>query len=500
MSDFKTAYPDSVSLDPYKRVNFTTGMVMGVDEFLQGESYLLEKHYLHNRTLHGYGTLCGLHVSQENTANGVQIRVKPGVAVNPQGREIRVPQDQCGLLNGWLERNNEEVQTALGSPPERLEVFLILCYDECRTDEIPIPSGPCISLEDSKVASRIADAFDLRFVFEEDRPDQIEEEKVRELIDLLHQIEISDGPGEFLTREQLEDLVRGLIETTSPPAVSPPITSPSMPMRMRSTDVKEFINAAFRVWVTEVRPQLLEAGRNCVNGPPLEKCVMLARLEFDVEEVDSILRVSGDVTIDQDNRPYLLHSRLLQDFITGLSIHPAMLAGAYNQFEKRYSLPPLLSRRVMGAASSSTIQGVPRIRYQRGGDAAFTLSVPDDMDFSEPVRVRLIYSFNVGGGATGNVGLSWRILNRSYSLDEVLPADTSDYASVDFTCTIPRAQRNTLLATDFIDLPDPFSPTDLNGTLRVRLTSTTPATPTVTVNVLEVEVAYTANRLGRQLP
>ena len=76
------------------------------------------------------------------------------------------------------------------------------------------------------------------------------------------------------------------------------------------------MRAAFRVWVTEVRPYLLEAGRNCAAGPPLEACVLLAQLEFDVEEIDSLLRVSGDVTIDQKDRPILLNTRLFQEYMT----------------------------------------------------------------------------------------------------------------------------------------------------------------------------------------
>lgn len=314
MSDFKTAYPDSVTLDPYKRVNYTTGLVLGVDEFQQEELYLLEKRRLHNRAQHGYGTLCGLHVSQENTDNGVEIRVAPGIAVNPKGQEIRVPQTQCALLNDWLERHKEEVQPTLGSPPQPLQVYLVLCYDECKTDEVPIPSGPCISLEDSSAASRIADAFVLQIVF--DSPDQTENEKVREFLDLLHQIEITAEPGEFITREQLEDLVRGIGKITSPPVVSPLITSPPTPMRMHPAEVREFMHAAFRVWVTEVRPQLLEAGRNCAGGPPREACVLLAQLGFDVAEIDSHLRVSGDVSIDQKDRPILLNTHLFHDYMT----------------------------------------------------------------------------------------------------------------------------------------------------------------------------------------
>jgi len=60
MTDFKPAYPDTVNLDPHKRVYYSHGLVLGVDEFLQEETYLLERDRTHNRGLHGYGTVCGL--------------------------------------------------------------------------------------------------------------------------------------------------------------------------------------------------------------------------------------------------------------------------------------------------------------------------------------------------------------------------------------------------------------------------------------------------------
>lgn len=313
MSDFETAYPDLAALDPYKRVNYVMGLVLGVDEFQQEELYLLEKHRLHNRALHGYGTVCGLRVWWRDTAKGPEILVEPGVAVNPKGQVIRVPQTQCALLDDWLERNNAALAPSLGSPPAKQRIYLNLCYHECKTDSVPIPSGPCISVEDSSAPSRIADTFLLTLGFEP--PNSDEEENMQRLMELLSGIDISDAPGDFLTRAQLEDRVRALAPISSPPTSPPPVTSPPAAMRMRSADVQEFMHAALRVWITEVRPQLLEAGRSCAGGPPMEGCVLLAAIEFDVQQVDSSLRVDGDVTIDERRRPLLLNSRLFQEYM-----------------------------------------------------------------------------------------------------------------------------------------------------------------------------------------
>lgn len=49
--------------DPDSRVNYARGMVLGLDEFQQEQLYFLQKDYLHERALHGCGTVYGLHVS-----------------------------------------------------------------------------------------------------------------------------------------------------------------------------------------------------------------------------------------------------------------------------------------------------------------------------------------------------------------------------------------------------------------------------------------------------
>ena len=47
--------PPSTGLDPDKRVKYSLGLVLGVDEFEQEQHYLLGRGRQHNRALHGYG-------------------------------------------------------------------------------------------------------------------------------------------------------------------------------------------------------------------------------------------------------------------------------------------------------------------------------------------------------------------------------------------------------------------------------------------------------------
>ena len=88
MSSFtaKTASSGTAPLDARKHVNYTLGMVLGVDDFRQEHAYLSGRDQWLARDLIGYGTECGLRVSIEAEATGPRLVVSPGVAVTPRGQ------------------------------------------------------------------------------------------------------------------------------------------------------------------------------------------------------------------------------------------------------------------------------------------------------------------------------------------------------------------------------------------------------------------------------
>jgi len=324
MSEFQPVYPNARNLDSHKRVKYSHGLVLGVDEFNQEELYLLEKNRLHNRGLHGYGTICGLKVSIGKKNNKWQLMVAPGVAVNPIGKEIRVSEAQCADLDTWLYKHRTRVQEELNSngissPPMPLQLYLVLCYQECDTDYVPVPSGPCLSLDKTSVPSRTADNFNLLLQFEP--PNQAEDDGIKALIDLLAQIHIEDKEAGKVTLPYIKWLVRSLIDNNLPPENSPPTTSPPLSLHMVPADAEELIRAAFRIWVTEVRPQILNSGRNCASGPPIENDILLACCKFDIVDAGEKIgfrvqaTVEDDIEIDETTRPYLLQSRMLQEWL-----------------------------------------------------------------------------------------------------------------------------------------------------------------------------------------
>ena len=108
-----------------KRNNYAYGMVLGLEDFQQEFSYFYDRMRLHNRMLHGYGTVAGLEVSsssEEETATGIVVNA--GMAIDPEGNEIILPSAvQCSF------------------PEEGEEAYLFLYWAERDTDLVPISGG-----------------------------------------------------------------------------------------------------------------------------------------------------------------------------------------------------------------------------------------------------------------------------------------------------------------------------------------------------------------------
>src|SRR5262245_51930228 len=284
--------------DPTKHVNYQLGMVLGVEDFVQEFAYLIGRNQWQARDLIGYGTARGLRVHFENDgAKGPRVVVDAGGALSPRRQLICVKTGRCAALKQGLAAHAHAVRGRLGSPvPGAVTLYVVLSYRDCPTDDAPIPGEPCRSEDDLKVPSRLTDDFQLELRF--DPPMQREEDAARDFVEWLKQIEISDSVtasspmGQFL--QAIRDAAQPWLSPPASPLSSPPAPSdfmfgsPPELLRIRPEDACEYLTAAFRLWVTELRPKWVGRWRGC--APDLtdqsraaeEDCVMLARLDIPV--------------------------------------------------------------------------------------------------------------------------------------------------------------------------------------------------------------------------
>ena len=191
-----TAVTAATVTDLTQHVNFTAGMILGVDDFTQEFAYLAGRNHWAMRDAVGFGTLSGLKIRTEKDGDkGWRVMVEPGVAVSPRGQLICVPSPQCANINQWLaaadvRELSKNIKKENTSPPtaDKISLYIVLCYRECLTANVPIPGEPCRNENELTAASRIKDDFSLELRVEP--PKQGEESAVRKFVKRLKQVGI----------------------------------------------------------------------------------------------------------------------------------------------------------------------------------------------------------------------------------------------------------------------------------------------------------------------
>ncbi len=398
-----SATSTSMRLDPGRHVNFTTGMVLGAEDYRQQQAYSSGRDKWIVRDFHGYGTLNGLEVTLENDGErGPMVRVTGGSAAAPSGQLICVGREQCGGINQWMA--TEEVAATLdamsveagGTNSLRFPIWLVLCYRDCAIAPVPVPGEPCRSDEELMVPSRIADDYTLSFAF--DPPTMTEAEGIAKLNAWVNSLAINEAGG-----AETDDL-DGLIATATEQldAIFPSVDLDAEPVVPDSLDPLNFVPdlaagffaAIKRLWITRWRPRVVAVSCNS-QTTDADDCVMLARIEIGAERATNVWEVANldeggeitgiDASLDQSDRPLLLASNVEQT--------PAGLALSDSGFEQQLAL-------IGGDGSTEISNGFVVIV----GDDPLTLQIPgaEDENRDHTLIVRLASA--TGSSITPNTG------------------------------------------------------------------------------------------------
>ena len=120
-----------------KRPNFFAGKLLSAEDLALEQNYFLNKSKRHNRFLHGFGIVSGLHV---DLSSG-KIAVDPGLALDCEGNEIVLPVKQV---------------LAVALIPDTAR-YLNIGFEE-KMDFVPGPGG-----EEQQQPAIINDSFALAF-------------------------------------------------------------------------------------------------------------------------------------------------------------------------------------------------------------------------------------------------------------------------------------------------------------------------------------------------
>jgi hypothetical protein len=299
--------------NPSHHVHFSTGMVLGVDDYAQEFAYHNARDKWIVREFGGYGTISGLAVSVENGAEGPEIKVTAGSAATPGGDLVCVKSEQCGKINAWLAR--EDIATRVAeiaaevSPDTdaNLKVWLTLCYTSCAIAPVPIPGQPCRSEEDLMAPSRIADDYILSLSL---TPPAMTEAQVLDMLDVyvasLDNSAASDTDAQFA---QLRLKIAAQLDALFVPGAAPvPAAMLSAPVHHvdRRPALLRFIR---NYWITRIRQHLMaqKCGSDAVAA---NDCVLLASFSMAVTRPPvgawTVGGAPGDIDKDESDRPLLM--------------------------------------------------------------------------------------------------------------------------------------------------------------------------------------------------
>jgi hypothetical protein len=146
-----------VGLQTPMRNHYFYGQLLGVESFELETAYGITQRRLLNRLVLGYGVVCGLDVKL--TDDGRKAMIGPGLAIDPQGREIVVPRPSAPIPVP-----SAVIQSAAdkAEPGDDVCVQVVICYHECLGDPVPVRAGDC-DLDDPCRPSTLREQYRIEF-------------------------------------------------------------------------------------------------------------------------------------------------------------------------------------------------------------------------------------------------------------------------------------------------------------------------------------------------
>lgn len=324
------------ALSPDLRVNYEFGLVLGVDEFRQEQLYFLEKDRLHQRGLHGYGTVYGLGVTATATADASDerlIAVQPGLGIDQFGRNIVLREEQCARLGAWLAGQIQQGKAPPVGPFEDYRAYVVATYDECEDALVPVPGQACSTADTTQAPSRIRDGFQIELRWAP--PLMTAWDAARAFADVLARVRLVPGLAPELSQEQeVIDLVRELVNPpamemcdqtvaagsppSSPPGSPPSGSPPTQTLQMPEEGAREALDRIFTVWVTEVRPHIAQQANltDTDDDTKVESGILLACIDFaPMDDFSANSPRIDHAHVSYVGRPYLLHTQLIQEML-----------------------------------------------------------------------------------------------------------------------------------------------------------------------------------------
>lgn len=149
--------------DPFTALRYHFGMLLGVDDFSTEQTYHRAKMRLHNAWLHRAGIVWGLDVDADEAKR--ELRVGPGFAVDPTGRELHLDVRCCVDIGAWYDANTAAANAKqLPDGSTQFDGRIEIAFCACATRPVPAISGPCEGADVDTAYSRTYETVAIRFI------------------------------------------------------------------------------------------------------------------------------------------------------------------------------------------------------------------------------------------------------------------------------------------------------------------------------------------------
>jgi hypothetical protein len=147
-------------LSPFYALRYHFGMLLGVDDFETEQAYHRAKMRLHNAWLHREGVVWGFDVRLDQNAG--EIRVTPGLALDPAGHELHLEADACVNVGQWFDKHREDPDFPDVDPDNpTFDAHVVIRFKACLTRQVPALMEPCSNGNAGTAYSRVFETVEI---------------------------------------------------------------------------------------------------------------------------------------------------------------------------------------------------------------------------------------------------------------------------------------------------------------------------------------------------
>jgi hypothetical protein len=152
----------------FERPRYFCGHLLKDTDLTREQQYVMEKHKLYNRTLHGHGVVCGLRLTCDSTCCG-DVRIDEGYAIDDCGNDIVVCERARFDVMARLKEKGLLIPTAPKDPCDpdkevspcvvRQCFYVVICYQETEHDFTTPLSPACGPSPKDCEATRVRETY-----------------------------------------------------------------------------------------------------------------------------------------------------------------------------------------------------------------------------------------------------------------------------------------------------------------------------------------------------